>query len=93
MYQTDSAEASSSLAARAERYTFSAPYSATYLKTSDPVTLVSDGFPTPTSTSYSSGGDNSLTQEGSTSGVSANGVVALAGASFAALIGVVAFAL
>ena len=93
VYETNSAEASSSFAAIAESYTFSAPYYATSLKAStDPVTLASNGFSTPTSTS-SSGEGSSLTVGGSASGLSTNEFAALAGAGFAALIAALAFGL
>lgn len=92
-YETDSAEANSLFAARAANYTYSAPNYATSLRASTaPVTLVSDGFSTPTSTS-SSGEGSSLTVGSSASGLSINGFVALASAGFAAFIAALAFGL
>ncbi|KAJ5125476.1 hypothetical protein N7448_004796 [Penicillium atrosanguineum] len=92
-YETNSAEASSSFAAKSESYTFSAPYYATSLKAStDPVKLASNGFSTPTSTS-SSGQGSSLTVGDSATGVSTNSFAVVAGAGFVALIAALAFGL
>lgn len=95
VYETDSNEASSSLSSSAEMYTFSTPYSATYLKSSSrPVPLATGAASSPTTTfSTSNEGGGFGLGGNSASGVSANEHVALMGAILAGLVGGLAFGL